>query len=115
MTKSELVIAACTVIFGGGLAGGIAAVALLPRQRRQLDALTAQTVVNAATALVDQLQEETQAAKVEAREMKAEAHAARREITRLREEIKVLWKEVEQLSADLADRDRIIAELRRVV
>lgn len=100
MSQDELIVAIVTVLFGGGVAGGIAAIFLLPKQRRQLDASTAQTMVSAATMLVDQLQEESQ--------------EARREVAQLRREITELRKEVAQLSAELADRDYTITTLRRV-
>lgn len=105
-----LVISLITTCLGGGLT----ALILLPKQRRQLDANTAKIVVDAAAVLVDQLQEESTAAKTEARSAKNEAIEARAEVAGLRAEIANLRREVTRLTADLEDRDRTIAKLRRV-
>jgi len=113
MSQTQIVVTLVSALITAGFGGGVVALVMLPKQRRQMDANTAKIVVDAASVMIDQLQEETNAARVETRAAKQEATDARAEVRKLRQDVAELRDEVHRLTADLADRDRTIAALRR--
>lgn len=114
MNQTQVIVTLVSTLITAGLGGGIVALVMLPKQRRQMDANTAKIVVDAASVMIDQLQEETNAARAETRAAKLEVAEARAEVRKLRHDVAELRGEVHRLTADLADRDRTIAALRRV-
>ena len=98
MDQTQAIVTIFAALITAGLGGGVAALVMLPKQRRQMDANTTKIVVDAAGVMINELQED--------------AHAARREVASLRSEVDKLRSEVMRLTADLEDRDRTIARLR---